>query len=327
MSKKKEIKINMGFWAKLPKPFFALAPMLDVTDMAFRQMFVKYSKKAKKSLGPHVMFTEFVSADGICSKGGKKNILPMLDFKNNEKPIVAQIFSSKPENMLKTARLCRKLGFDGIDINMGCPERNILKQGAGAALIQEPKLAQEIIYATKKGAGNLPVSVKTRLGFSKNEIETWIPALLETDLAAITLHARTRKEMSKTSADWDSVKRMMEIIKESGKSTLGIGNGDIWSIEDAQEKIKKYKCDGVMIARGSFGKPWFFAAGQEKTPEEKVQALKEHTKLFDKLCKHKNFSSMKKHFKAYLSDFDRAKELRKRLMKVKNYEEFKQKSD
>lgn len=310
-------KRKENFWHNLPRPFFALAPMLDVTDIAFRAMFVKYSKKAKKSNGPHVLFTEFVSADGLCSDEGREHILPMLEYMEDERPIVAQIFSANPENMNRAASLCAELGFDGIDVNMGCPERNIIKQGAGAALIKDHKLAQEIVNATIAGANGLPVSVKTRTGFLRAEILDWMPALLETDISAITLHARTQKQMSKVDAEWDHVGEMVDIIKSSGKKVLGIGNGDVKNIGEAQEKAQKYNCDGVMIARGAYGNPWFFN-NEEKdiSVKEKISALIEHIELFEKLCKHKNFSVMKKHFKAYISGFSGAKELRMELMKA-----------
>ncbi|MBX4209241.1 tRNA-dihydrouridine synthase family protein, partial [Candidatus Parcubacteria bacterium] len=162
--------MNYGFWKKLKKPFFVLAPMADVSDAAFRRVIAKYGK-------PDVLWTEFVSADGLCSPG-RKVLLRDLDFTRKEKPIVAQLFSSNPDKMRQAAALCQKLGFDGIDINMGCPDRSIEKQGAGAAMIKDPKRAREIIRAAKEGAPKLPVSVKTRIGYYRNDIATWIPEIL-----------------------------------------------------------------------------------------------------------------------------------------------------
>ena len=191
-----------SFWKKLKKPIIMLAPMADVTDTVFRQIVAGCGRSTGLTVnGPDVFFTEFVSCDGLCSKG-KAKLLKNLKFnKKIERPIVAQFFGSKPENFYKCAKLAQKLGFDGIDINMGCPDKKIEKQGAGAALIKTPKLAQQIIAETKRGAASagrqIPVSVKTRIGFNKSEIETWIPALLKAEPAAIILHGRTRKKCPK----------------------------------------------------------------------------------------------------------------------------------
>ena len=157
-------KMNLGFWGKLKKPVFVLAPMADVTDFAFREMFAKYG-------APDVFFTEFVSADGLCSEKGRPKLLIDLKFSRKQKPVVAQIFTSRPENA--------ELGFDGIDINMGCPDKKVEGQGAGAVLIKEPKLAQKVLRAAQEGAGKVPVSVKTRLGYAKDELETWLPYIFE----------------------------------------------------------------------------------------------------------------------------------------------------
>lgn len=222
-----------GFWKKIKKPIFVLAPMANVTDCAFRQIIATYGK-------PDVLWTEFVSCDGLCSEG-KENILIDLKYSEIERPIIAQIFGSKPDNFYKTALMLQELGFDGIDINMGCPDKSVSgKQGSGAALIQDPKLAQQIILETKRGAGQLPVSVKTRLGFNKNVIDTWLPNLLETEPAAITLHARTKKEMSKVPAHWDQIARAVEIrnhFDTSENRTLLLGNGDVVDLKDYQKYL------------------------------------------------------------------------------------------
>src|SRR3989344_830477 len=193
------------FWQDLKKPIFALAPMADVTDAAFRRIISKYGK-------PDVMFTEFTSADGLAlaPEEGRKKLLKNLEYSEIERPLVAQFFTSSPENMKKSAELAASLGFDGIDINMGCPDRSVEKQGAGASLMKNTKLARELIKAAHEGAPNLPVSVKTRTGYSKPDLENWLPEILEEDLAAVTVHARTRKEMSKVPARWEFVKRAVE---------------------------------------------------------------------------------------------------------------------
>ncbi len=306
--------MSTNFWQKLKKPLFVLAPMANVTDAAFRELIAKYGK-------PDVFWTEFVSVDGLVSSG-KDKLLVDFWYSKDEHPIVAQIFGAKPENFLKVARMIRELGFDGIDINMGCPDRSVEKQGAGAALIRNPKLAQEIILATKEGAPDLPVSVKTRIGYNKITFEEWIPQLLETNPAVITVHLRTRKEMSLVPAHWEL---MPEIVKIVDHKTLLLGNGDVMTLKDAAQKVKDTGCDGVMIGRGIFGNPWMF---NSKTPLEKIpvekrlSAMIEHTKLFEKKFKNiKNFETMKKHYKAYVTGFDGAKELRTKLMEAKDAKE------
>ncbi len=294
----------MGFWKDIHekakaqnRPLYVLAPMADVTDCAFRKMINKYGK-------PDVTWTEFVSADGLirATPEGKSKLMRDLlynvrdendvhDAVVNERPIVAQLFSSNPEYMRQACKLVADLGYDGIDINMGCPDKGIEKQGCGSAMIKTPKKAQEIIRAAKEGAvradgTRLPISVKTRIGYNKNELETWLPALLEAGPAVITLHARTRKEMSKVPARWEHVARAVEIRddffakkwamekqgsvnknnsgdntsseNDSREKTLIIGNGDVLSIQDGYEKCKATGADGAMLGRAIFGNPWLF---------------------------------------------------------------------
>jgi nifR3 family TIM-barrel protein len=303
--------MNKGFWSELKKPIFVLAPMADVTDCVFRQIISKYGK-------PDVFWTEFVSADGLAHPIAREKLLIDLKFAENEHPIVAQIFGSNAENIKSAAALCKELGFDGIDINMGCPDKSIEKQCAGAAMIKDPELAKRIIQAAKYGAGDLPVSVKTRIGYNKNEIETWIRELLSTDIAALTVHLRTRKEMSNVPAHWDLMKRIVELRNEISPDTLIFGNGDVLNLEDARLKVKETGCDGVMLGRAIFGNPWLFS---EYVPsvQEKLRVMIEHTKLYEKeLGAHKNFAIMKKHYKAYVNGFDGAKELRIKLMEAEN---------
>lgn len=314
-------KSERSFWDALPKPFFALAPMADVTDAAFRQMIAKYSRHGEAGGGPDVFWTEFVSADGL-SSAGRDVLLRDLAFSEREHPIVAQIFGSHPENMQKTAELIASLGFDGIDINMGCPDKSIEKQGAGAAHIKNPALAQEVIRATMAGAQGLPVSVKTRVGYNKEILDEWLPKLLETKPAAITVHARTRKELSLVPARWELVARAVEIAR--GGNTLIIGNGDVRDIADAEEKVRTTGADGVMFGRAIFGSPWLFDRARESAPslQEKLEIMIEHTHLFEKLLGDiKSFAIMKKHYKAYVHGFDGAKELRVKLMDANNADE------
>jgi nifR3 family TIM-barrel protein len=306
-----------GFWEKLNRPILALAPMANVTDAAFREIIAKYGK-------PDVMWTEFVSCDGLLSPG-REHLLLDLQYSELQRPIVGQIFGSKPEHFYEVARLLQQLGFDGIDINMGCPDRAVEKQGAGAALVKTPRLAQEIIAATKRGAGNLPVSVKTRIGYNQNTLSEWIKYLLESEPAAITIHARTRKEMSAVPAHWDAVREAVQIARESQSETLILGNGDLSSIPEALQKVTESGAAGIMVGRGIFGNPWFF--DRNPSPEgvslqQRFRVMQEHTRLFEKLfAGRKSFDVMKKHYKAYISDFPGARELRANLMLVKNADE------
>lgn len=314
--------MEYGFWKKLKKPFFVLAPMADVTDVAFRRIITKYGK-------PDVFWTEFVSADGLCSPG-RKVLIRDLEFTRKEKPIVAQLFSSKPEKMREAAALCQKLGFHGIDINMGCPDKSIEKQGCGAAMIKSPEVARAVIRAAKEGAPKLPISVKTRIGYNKNEIATWIPMILSEGVAALTIHCRTRKEMSNVPARWEHLREVTALRDQLAPNTLIIGNGDIHDIAEGRAKAAEFGADGVMIGRGIFGNPWLFTPLHAKpgkvvalpTTEEKLKVLVEHTKLYEKLLGDiKSFAIMKKHYKAYVNGFDHAKELRTRLMETNNSKE------
>ena len=305
-----------SFWNNLPKPFFVLAPMADVTDQAFRRVIAKYGK-------PDVMWTEFVSADGLFL-GGREALMPDLVFTEAEQPIVAQFFTSKPEMMEKAAALAVELGFDGVDINMGCPDRTIEKQGAGAAMIKNPSLAVEIIKAAQQGAGGLPVSVKTRVGYNRVEIESWLPVLLKTGIAALTVHARTRKEMSLVPARWEHVKEAVALRNELAPDTFILGNGDALNLSDARKKVEDSGADGAMLGRAIFGNPWLFA---DKVPslQEKLTVMVEHTKLYEELLGgKKSFAVMKKHYRAYVNGFDGAKELRMELMEAKDAKDVEQ---
>ncbi|MBU0707016.1 tRNA-dihydrouridine synthase [Patescibacteria group bacterium] len=312
-------KPTPNFWSKLKQPIMCLAPMSDVTDSVFRQIIAKYGK-------PDVFFTEFVSVAGLCSVG-RNNILEDLRFTKKEKPIVAQIWGSRPEQFYKSAKLVKKLGFDGIDINMGCPDKAVEKQGGGAALIKNPKLALEIIKETKRGAGILPVSVKTRLGHNTNIVGDWTRELLKTELAALIVHARTRKQMSKVPADWLSITKAVKIRNQMKSTMLIIGNGDVGSLDEARQRVKETNADGVMIGRGIFGNPWFFDPNIDIVDisiEKRLTVLIEHAKLFEKTYhKSKSFDIMKKHFKAYASGFSGAKDLRIALMNTGNAQEAK----
>lgn len=293
--------------------------MANVTDCAFRAIIAKYGK-------PDVMWTEFVSADGLARapEEGRKKLLKDLEYSEAERPIVAQFFTSKPDHIRSVAKLARELGFDGVDINMGCPDRTIEKQGAGAQLMKDAKLARELIRAAKEGAGELPVSLKTRTGYNKPELDKWLPEVLKENPVAVTIHARTRKEMSKVPARWEFVKRAVELRDGAGVETLIIGNGDVANLEEAKKRVEETGCDGVMLGRAIFGNPWLFSYSHEyrNSVEERLRVLVEHTKLFEKLLGDtKSFTIMKKHFKAYVNGFEGAVYLRARLMETESGEE------
>lgn len=346
-----------NFWEKLNKPFFVLAPMADVTDPAFRRIIAKYGK-------PDVMWTEFVSADGLSHPVAREKLARDLVYTEAERPIVAQLFSSHVDEMRTACKYVAELGFDGIDINMGCPDKSIEKQGAGASMIKTPEIAAQIIQAAKDGikdAGkDMPVSVKTRVGYNKVEIDTWIPFLLSQDIATLTVHARTRKELSLVPAHWEYIKQVVQIRDKMNVKTKIIGNGDVRNISHARILASESGCDGVMIGRALFGNPWMFADIKKNTSQkysspnkikqffiniysrivpsykdrywlenkieisipERLRVLVEHTKLYEELLGDiKSFSIMKKHYKAYCNGFPGAKELRIELMESQNANE------
>ena len=308
--------MQSNFWEKLKRPIMVMAPMSGVTDGAFRQMFVKYGK-------PDVFWTEFVSVDGLLSERGRKYCLDVLRFSAGERPIVAQVFGADPALFEKAAKIIAELGFDGIDINMGCPDRDIEKKGGGAALIKTPELAKEIIRATLRGAQSgqkkIPVSVKTRIGYEKNDIEEWIPAILEENVAALTVHFRTKKDMYRLPARWELAEEIVKLRNKHSPETIILGNGDVKSLAEAKKLSAETGVDGVMFGRVILGEPWFFS-DHVPTVSERLNAIIEHAEIFY----GKHFDSMKKHFHAYTKGFAGAKELRERLMKVKNMTEAKE---
>lgn len=300
----------MNFWTKLNKPIFILAPMDGVTDTVFRQIVTSIGK-------PDIFFTEFVSVDALCSSG-KQKALERLKFDKKERPIVAQIWGSNPDRFYKAAQLISKLGFDGIDINMGCPVDDVIKTGSCSALIENHQLAGKIIEATLQGAGLLPVSVKTRIGFKTIETEDWVSFLLKYPLSALTLHLRTKKEMSKVPAHWEQIEKAVKIRDELGSQTLIIGNGDIKSLDQARKMVDIYQINGAMIGRGIFDNVWFFNKNikpENIRPQMKLDLLLKHLELYKKTWGDKKpFEPMKKFIKCYTNNFPGAFELRQKLM-------------
>lgn len=303
-------------WLKLPKPIFSLAPMEDVTDTVLRQIFCITGK-------PDVFFTEFTNVDGIQSQG-RDVVARRLLFTEVEHPIIAQIWGMKPENYYTTTKDLVAKGFDGIDINMGCPQHDVISHGACSALMKNHELAKEIIQATKEGAGELPVSVKTRIGFKQIQTEEWISFLLRQDLDLITVHGRTAAEMSKVPTHWDEIGKAVELRNKMNKKTLIFGNGDVGSLAEAREKVEKYHIDGVMIGRGIFHNPWLFADidPTTKSLKDRLILLDQHVRLYrDTWGSQKSFQILKKYFKVYISDFDGASDMRQRFMETNSYEE------
>lgn len=302
----------------MKKPFFVLAPMDDVTDVVFRQVVGQTAR-------PDVFFTEFTNVEGLQSKG-REQVMRRLLISPDDHPIVAQIWGLNPENFYQSAQLIKELGFDGIDINMGCPEKGVVQRGACSGLIHHPALAKEIVEATKKGAGGLPVSVKTRLGVrSLEEMDEWIPFLLKMDLAALTVHLRTSKEMSKVPAHWDLMEKVVQYRNKIARQTLIVGNGDVINRQDGMEKAEKYQADGVMIGRGIFDDPWAFgeeSADREWKVEDRIKLLLFHARLFTNTWgESKDFNILKKFFKIYISGFEGAAALRGQLMECQNLEQ------
>ena len=294
--------------------------MEDVTDTVFREIVLTVSNPGYLN----VLFSEFMSTDGFCHEVGRPKVSHRLLVSESERKllkeknvkIVAQIWGKDPEKFFKaTKAICEEYDFDGIDINMGCPVKKIVKQGGCSALIGMPELAKEIVLATKE-ASDIPVSVKTRIGLSKVVTEEWISHLLDTNPAVITVHGRIQKQQSEGEADWNEVAKAVKLRDERGSDTLIHGNGDVMSIEEGLQRAEKYGVEGVMIGRGIFHNPWFFNAEQtEKTPGERLALLWKHASLFAKTWgESKNFAILKRFFKIYTTGFYGAAQIRAKLM-------------
>lgn len=306
-----------SIWNSLKKPIFILAPMEDVTDTVFRRIISSCGK-------PSLYFTEFTNVDGMASKGDKV-VSQRILYTKEEKPIIAQIWGLKPENYFTAATRLADMDYDGIDINMGCPQKSVTSKGACSALMKNHTLAAEIIQATKEGAKGLPISVKTRIGYSKVLIEEWVGFLLDQNIEALTIHGRTVAEMSSVPAHWDQIGEVVKLRDAKKCNTYIIGNGDVKSLEEAKDKAQTYNLDGIMIGRGVFENPWLFnpKIDQNKTTViERIKLLKAHVDLYMQTWgEHKNFQILKKYFKIYITNFDGAHMLRTRLMETKNKEE------
>lgn len=341
--------MKRGFWDELgasgpdgPKPVIALAPMDGVTDAAFRYMVCKYSR-------PNFTMTEFTNVEGL-ARGAVKMMVAFI-YDESERPVVGQIFGTEVESFYKSTVMLCAMGFDGVDINMGCPALKVANKGSGAGLIRTPELACEIIRACKRGAKDwaegisleaagvheniiaeichvakdserklIPISVKTRVGYDSVVVKDWIKILLEERPANISLHGRTLKQMYMGKASWETIAEAAEICREwrdsTGEGTTLLGNGDVESMADAREKIATYGVDGVLVGRAAFGDPWFFG-GAEPDTAERLRVMAEHARYLENLHIG-SFHNMRKHLGWYCKGFDGAKELRKELMQVDN---------
>jgi len=316
----------MNFWADLPRPFFVLAPMDDVTDTVFRQIIATTSP-------PDVYFTEFVSVDGLQSVG-RDRLLKRLQMTPAEQPLVAQIWGKSPDKYYQTARqiadgtFARELGlpdglnFAGVDINMGCPDKSIVKNGCCSALINDRPLAAEIIQAAQEGlACRLPLSLKTRVGFNKVDL-SWIEFILGHGLQALTIHGRTKSQMSKVPADWELIGQARRLRDKISPNTKIIGNGDVRDRAHGAELASHHDLDGIMIGRGIFADPYAFAVNspwEAMPPKDKIDLYRRHVQLFFTTWtgNERPIQTLNKFCKIYVNGFDGARELREKLMKAR----------
>lgn len=298
-----------NFWRELPRPFFVLAPMEDVTDVVFRHVVSEAGR-------PDVFFTEFTNTESYCHPEGLHSVRGRLTFTEDEQPIVAHIWGDKPDHFREMSIGMAEMGFKGIDLNMGCPVPNVATKGKGSGLIQRPEIAAEIIQAAK--AGGIPVSVKTRLGYSEiDEWRDWLRHVFEQDIANLSIHLRTRREMSKVDAHWELIGEIKKLRDEIAPDTLLTINGDIPDRKTGLELAEKYGIDGVMIGRGIFHNPYAFEKEpREHTSEELLGLLRLHLDLFDQYTENepRQFKPLRRFFKIYVRGIRGASELRHQLM-------------
>ena len=305
-----------NFWRDLPRPFFILAPMEDVTDIVFRHVVSEAGR-------PDVFFTEFTNTESFCHPEGIHSVRGRLTFSEDEQPIVAHIWGDKPDHFREMSIGMAEMGFKGIDLNMGCPVANVAGKGKGSGLILRPERAAEIIQAAK--AGGLPVSVKTRLGYYDiEEWRDWLKHVFEQDIANLSIHLRTRKEMSKVDAHWELIEAIKNLRDEIAPNTLLTINGDIPDRKTGLELAEKYGIDGVMIGRGIFNNPFAFEKEpREHTSKELLDLLRLHLTLFDKYAtsETRQFKSLRRFFKIYVRSMRGASELRHQLMSTETTDE------
>ncbi|MEB7038679.1 tRNA dihydrouridine synthase [Staphylococcus gallinarum] len=305
-----------NFWRELPRPFFILAPMEDVTDIVFRHV-------VSEAARPDVFFTEFTNTESFCHPEGVHSVRGRLTFSEDEQPMVAHIWGDKPEHFREMSIGMAEMGFKGIDLNMGCPVANVASKGKGSGLILRPETAAEIIQAAK--AGGLPVSVKTRLGYYDiDEWRDWLKHVFEQDIANLSIHLRTRKEMSKVDAHWELIAEIKKLRDEIAPNTLLTINGDIPDRKTGLELAEKYGIDGVMIGRGIFHNPYAFEKEpREHTSKELLGLLRLHLALFNKYSKDepRQYKPLRRFFKIYVRGMRGASELRHQLMQTQTTDE------
>ncbi|WP_086445287.1 tRNA dihydrouridine synthase [Candidatus Enterococcus lemimoniae] len=308
--------MTTNFWAELPKPFFILAPMEDVTDVVFRHV-------VKDAGAPDVFFTEFTNSDSYCHPDGIESVRGRLVFTEDEQPMVAHIWGDKPEFFKEMSLGLAEMGFKGIDLNMGCPVPNVAGRGKGSGLILRPEVAAELIEAAK--AGGIPVSVKTRIGYAEiAEMEAWITHLLKQDIANLSVHLRTRNEMSKVDAHWDLIPQIMEIRDRVAPQTLITINGDIPDRQTGLQLAEQYGVDGIMIGRGIFKNPYAFEKEpKEHSPKELLGLLEMQLDLQDHYAEMvpRSIVGLHRFFKIYVKGFPGASDLRVKLMGTKSTDE------
>ncbi|WP_047984789.1 tRNA dihydrouridine synthase [Ornithinibacillus californiensis] len=305
-----------NFWRELPRPFFILAPMEDVTDVVFRHV-------VSEAARPDVFFTEFTNTESYCHPEGQQSVRGRLTFTEDEQPIVAHIWGDKPEFFRQMSIGMAEQGFSGIDINMGCPVDNVAENGKGCGLIRRPEVAAELIQAAK--AGGLPVSVKTRLGYTEvDEWRDWLTHILKQDIVNLSIHLRTREEMSKVDAHWELIPDIKKLRDEVAPNTLLTINGDIPDRQTGLKLVQQYGVDGVMIGRGIFKNPFAFEVEQkEHGSKELLDLLRLHLDLFDKYSKlePRPYGPLRRFFKIYVKGFRGASELRNQLMSTGSTDE------
>lgn len=310
-----------SFWHDLPRPFFILAPMEAVTDVVFRHVVAHAAR-------PDVFFTEFTNAASFVSPKGAHSTRGRLTFTSDEHPMVAQIWGNTPSHFADMARGLAEMGYKGIDINMGCPDKAVVRQGSGSGLINAFQESAALIAAAKEGG--LPISVKTRLGNTRvEEWHSWLKHLLEQDIANLTIHLRTRKEMSKVPAHFELIPTIKALRDEIAPHTLLTINGDIRDRAHGEALVEEYGVDGVMIGRGIFQNPYAFAPAGSVAPTKTqlIELLEYHLALHDSYASSlepRRFEPLKRFFKIYIRDFPGAAELREQLMHSKDTNEVRQ---
>ena len=312
---KTNISHIMNIWNELPKPFLILAPMEGVTDIAFRQVIAHAGR-------PDLFFTEFTNVSSYASEKGRWNALERLRIAPSDSPIIAQIWGKNPEHFAEVSGALQSLGFSGVDLNFGCPDKNVNRTGGGAAMIKTPDLAIEC-YRNARAHTELPVSIKTRLGWSQpDEFREWLPILLREQPAALTVHLRTKKEMSKVPAHYELIPEIIKMRNEISPTTKLVINGDIKDRAHALELHAKYpEVDGFMIGRGVFQNPYCFT-NHQPTREELMKLLDLHLDLYEKASSRTLLYEPLKHFfKIYVNNFPGASDIRAKLMETHSISE------